>query len=318
MRYIRQETLLGKRVQRKISATQMVIVGVGAIGTVAAELAVRAGFGKVTLIDRDVVEMSNLQRQVLFTEHDVGLPKAWCAAEQLRQINSDMVIRAVTAELNQRTRALLNADIILDCTDNIQVRLLINDYATQHNIPWIYGAAIRTVAAVFPSLPGKACFRCIHRTAKELKETCATEGIIGSAAATAAARQVALAMKIAAGEKVESVLQHVDVWSGKQWQVRVKKRRDCSADNTIQRIQKAKPETALQVTALCGGQTYQIKGKKQPLRAVATRLRKHGAVKQYKSFVKAKYVLVFADGRTIVHASSPQQAERRYALLLKK
>ena len=140
-RYSRQMLLkeIGEEGQSKLDYKKVVIVGIGALGTVAAELLARAGIGSLRLIDRDVVEESNLQRQILFTEKDVGKSKSVMAAEKLKEINSLIKIESYPLHLDPKNVSLLqDADLVLDCTDNLETRFLINDHCRKEKIPWIY------------------------------------------------------------------------------------------------------------------------------------------------------------------------------------
>jgi molybdopterin/thiamine biosynthesis adenylyltransferase len=165
-RYSRQERFqpLGAEGQRRIRAARVALVGCGALGSVQAELLVRAGVGHVRLIDRDFVEWSNLQRQFLFDESDAreGLPKAAAAARRLKLINSDVEIEPVVADLtpSNATELLEDAGLILDATDNFETRYLINDFAVRSGVPWIYGAAVGSYGLKMAIAPGRsACLR---------------------------------------------------------------------------------------------------------------------------------------------------------------
>src|ERR1041384_3894795 len=146
-RYARQTLLpwIGGQGQQKLTDARVVIVGCGALGGTSAEQLARAGVGHLTVVDRDIVELSNLQRQVLFDEEDAraNLPKAVAAERRLRRINSSIEIRGVVGDLNpENADELLNADLILDGTDNAQTRYLINDVAVKHGVPWIYAGCV--------------------------------------------------------------------------------------------------------------------------------------------------------------------------------
>ena len=315
MRYQRQEKIIGKQGQQKLVKAHLVVVGVGAIGTVVAELATRAGVGKITLIDRDIVELNNLQRQVLFTERDVGMPKAYSAASHLKEINKEVRIKSYARELNNSTVSLLKGTIILDCTDNLVTRFLINEYAAQKKIPWIYAGAIRTLATVFPVLPGKPCFRCFQRSTKET-ESCETSGVLATATITAATLQFNMALKLLLGEKVASELQRVDVWHNNYDTFVVKKRKDCPVTQKKYEYLTQRKNKAIQITALCGGLTYQIKGKQLSITTLAKKLGKKGKVKQHKDFFQYKNLLVFVDGRVIIQTSSEKKALEMYEQII--
>ncbi|MEE8460906.1 MAG: ThiF family adenylyltransferase, partial [Acidobacteriota bacterium] len=185
-RYSRQILFpaIGEAGQKRIQASKVVLVGCGALGTVSSEMLTRAGIGKLTLIDRDFVEKSNLQRQSLFTEKDAqqGLPKAAVAARELRAINSDVEIEGVIEDVTWQNidRLCRDSDLIVDGTDNFETRFLINDFGVKENIPWIYGACVGSYGVAFAFQPNRsACLQCLFEQPTEVgtTETCDTAGI---------------------------------------------------------------------------------------------------------------------------------------------
>ena len=162
MRYERQLFFkyIGKEGQGKISKSTVTIVGVGALGSVSAELLARAGIGKLILIDPDNVEIHNLQRQSLFDEKDIGKNKAEVAKEKLNEINSEVNVEAHPIALDKSNTKLLKG-IVLDGTDNMDVRLLMDDYCISHKIPWIYGGIASSVGMIYSILPGRTSFRAV-------------------------------------------------------------------------------------------------------------------------------------------------------------
>lgn len=221
-RYSRQTRFapFGESGQQKLRAARIAIVGCGALGSVAAELLARAGAGTLRLIDRDFVELSNLQRQFLYTEADAreALPKAAAAARHLARINSEVVLEPVIADLTPANFAELfeNIDLILDGTDNFETRYLINDAAIQSGVPWICGAAVASYGLQFAVIPQRtACFRCIYPDPPEgAQPTCETAGVLGPVTATIAALEVADALKIIAAAPFEARLTRLDLWTG--------------------------------------------------------------------------------------------------------
>src|SRR5580704_14236234 len=168
-RYSRQSRFapLGAEGQQGIASSRVAVVGLGALGSVQAELLARAGVGALRLLDRDFVEAGNLQRQTLYDEADAAeaLPKAVAAARRLARVNSSIHLDPVVADLTPRNceELLEGMDLILDGTDNFEARYLINDFAVQHAIPWIYGAAVGSYGIAMPVIPGKtACLRCLY------------------------------------------------------------------------------------------------------------------------------------------------------------
>lgn len=190
--------------QARFANSRVAIVGCGALGTVQAEILTRAGAGLLRIIDRDLVELSNLQRQFLFSEADAreGTPKAVAASRRLAAINSEVTIEPLVADLSPSNIAdlLENIDLILDATDNFETRYLMNDFAVRENIPWIYGAAVGSYGLKMAVIPGiTACLKCVYPDPPQgAQPTCETAGVLGTVTATIAALQTADAMKILA------------------------------------------------------------------------------------------------------------------------
>lgn len=241
-RYARQLQFagIGREGQTRLRQAKVVIVGAGALGTALSNHLVRAGVGFVRLIDRDVVELGNLHRQMLFDETDAArlLPKAIAAARKLRTINSQVTVEPVFKDLNAaNAEALLgDADLILDGTDNFHTRFLINDVSVKHGIPWIYGGVVGARGATMTVLPGETpCFRCLypHAPAHGTMETCDTTGVIGPAVHVTASLQAGEALKLLAGarEKLNAAMMIFDLWENRMDRLELAsaKRDDCPA-----------------------------------------------------------------------------------------
>lgn len=223
-RYSRQIrfTAIGEEGQERLLQAHAVIVGCGALGSFQAAALARAGVGRLTIIDRDYVEPSNLQRQWLFEESDAAeaLPKAVSAERHLASINSSVQVRGIVADLTPANidQWLGQAQVILDGTDNFETRYLVNDFALSREIPWIYGAAVGSYGLTMPVIPGRtACLRCIYpEPPAGAQPTCETAGVLNSITAIIAAFQTADALKILAGRTadVRAHLTTVDVWDG--------------------------------------------------------------------------------------------------------
>lgn len=222
---------LGKNSQEKFLRSKVAIVGLGALGSVSAQLLARAGVGNIILIDRDVVELRNLHRQ-FYSESDVGKPKATVAKNDIKKVNSDIKITSYPEELDQKniSKLLGNVDLILDCTDNLETRYLINDFALKKNTPWVYGAAIGSIGCVLNIFPHKgACLKCLIRTKTTLQQTCGNIGILNTASTTVAALQSTEALKILLNRKPSKDLLYFDLWKGKFDKIKVKKDPRCPA-----------------------------------------------------------------------------------------
>jgi len=209
-RYSRQVLFeeIGHAGQARLMAARVALVGCGALGTVQASLLVRAGVGTLRIIDRDFVEESNLQRQILFDEEDVRalLPKAVAAERKLRATNSLVNVEGLVEDLNAASigRLLEGFDLVMDATDNFDARFLLNDYCVKTGTPWVYGACVGSYGLTFPILPGEtACLRCVFETAPPpgLSPTCDTAGVLGPIVGVVASLQVAEALKILTEEQ---------------------------------------------------------------------------------------------------------------------
>ena len=219
--------------QQRLLASSAVVAGCGAIGAAAANLLVRAGVGRIRIVDRDFVEPSNLQRQTLFDESDAreALPKAVAAERKLRAINSGISVEGLVADINPGNVAELlnNFDLILDGTDNFETRFLINDFAVKSGKPWIYAAAVASYGLTMTVQPGKsACLACLLEGADAvigMEDTCDTIGVVGPIVNLIASLQVAEAMKLLSGnqEALHGRLISSDVWTGHFQSVKVER-----------------------------------------------------------------------------------------------
>src|SRR5436309_15024394 len=231
-RYSRQMRFfgIGEEGQRRLLKSKVTLCGCGALGTVLANALVRAGVGRLRLIDRDFIETSNLQRQVLFDEHDVAehLPKAGAATRKLGAINSSVHVEPVVTDID-RTNILdlvKDADLILDGTDNFEIRYLINDAAVKFDKPWVYGGCIGSHGQTMTILPGQTpCLRCVFEAAPAPGEagTCETAGVLGPIVNLIASLQATEALKILTGrlDRVNRDLLYFDVWDNVQRRINV-------------------------------------------------------------------------------------------------
>ena len=218
---------LGIAGQRRLADSRVVIVGCGALGSVTATALARAGVGKLTIIDRDIPELSNLPRQLLFTEADVkaGIPKAEVAARRLREVDSQLQVKPQVVDLTARNviKLLAGATLLVDGTDNFETRFLLNDFSCRENIPWVYGGVIGAEGRVMSIVPGRtACLRCLvpEPPAPGSLPTCDTTGVIGPAVMVVGGVQAAEAIKIITSPDTQSVsrLLACDLWES-SWRV---------------------------------------------------------------------------------------------------
>ncbi len=326
-RYHRQEILpqVGTAGQRRLSESAVVIVGCGALGSNVAMQLVRAGVGRVRLVDRDLVEMTNLQRQVLFDEADAvaATPKAVAAARHLSAINSQIQIEPLTIDIDSASanRLIESIDgqpvaLLIDGSDNAELRYLLNDLAIAHRIPWIYGGVIGTQGRVMPILPGTgACLRCLYPTPPDPGElpTCDLAGVLGPAAAAVGAMQAAVAMRILIeGDSASGIgLIAFDLWQGQFQRIDITtaRRDDCPCCGQRNFAFLNSPRAGGSAS-LCGRNAVQIcpsdPSSRLDLAAVGARLMSIGKVKTDRFFVRfspdglAETLTIFPDGRIIV------------------
>ncbi len=318
-RYSRQARFLpwGEQGQAKFGAARVAIVGCGALGTVQAEILTRAGAGTLRIIDRDILELSNLQRQFLFSEADVaeGTPKAVAAARRLAAINSEVALEPVVADLSPSNAAdvLEGMDLILDATDNFETRYLINDFAVRENIPWVYGAAVSSYGLKLAVIPGvTACLKCVYpEPPRGVQPTCETAGVLGTVTATIAALQAADAMKILAcgSEGFLARLTTVDVWTGEIRQIAPPARDPrcpCCGLRNFVHLDGSKRAPI----SLCGRNAVQIHERARPidLADLAKRLGTLAAVRSNEFALRvtldAYELMIFPDGRAIIKGTT--------------
>src|SRR3990172_198408 len=270
-RYCKQMlfTELGEERQRRLMVSRVLLCGCGALGTVLADTLVRAGVGFVRIVDRDFVETSNLQRQVLFDEDDVAgrLPKAMCAAAKLAKINSSVTIEPLVADIDHTNiRSFCDGvDLILDGTDNFEVRFLINDASLDTGIPWIYAGVIGSHGQSMTIFPGgTACVRCLIERVPDPGsiETCDTAGVLGPAVNVIASLEAIDAIKILSGQsdQISPVLTVVDVWDGTFRRLNMgdlRERTDCPACRRGERLWLSGREGS-QTTVLCGRNAVKV------------------------------------------------------------
>jgi len=327
-RYSRQVLFapIGPEGQKLIRKSKVAVVGCGAIGASVSSLLARAGVGMLRIIDRDYVESSNLQRQLLFDEEDArtSFPKAEAAARKLAAINSEVAVEPYVKDLTPQTVPLLeDVDLILDCTDNFETRYLINDVAVKSGIPWIYAAAVGSYLVTMNILPGEtACLACMFPEApRGTFATCETAGILNSAANLVAALQVTEALKLMVGARatVRRSLLSIDVWSGERSEISSPKpRSDCSvcSEHRFNYLDgKARPQITL-----CGRNSVQIHERERPVDfpEMSSRLSPHGEVRYNEMVLKfwreAYEMTLFRDGRAIIKGTTdPMVARSLYA-----
>jgi molybdopterin-synthase adenylyltransferase len=317
-RYSRQILFaeIGVAGQQAIRKATVCIIGCGALGSLQAEALVRAGVGRLHIIDRDTVDFSNLQRQWLFGEAAAlqELPKAVAARERLREINSGVDVRATVVDFQSDNAEELveGACLLLDGTDNFETRFLINEVSVKKGIPWVYGAAVGSYGVVLPLDPVRGpCFRCVYPEGPEGSHpTCDVDGVIAPTTASVAALQVAAALRMLVGwEPFESRLQTFDVWQGTHRSVSAGAR-DAECPVCVGRQFSALEGRTNVPVSLCGRNAVQLhqRGKTIDLEELAHRLERLGSVRANEFALKLTLpqykVTVFPDGRAIVHGTT--------------
>ena len=323
-RYSRQIIFpgIGEEGQRKLSRSYAIIIGCGALGTIIATSLVRAGVGKVRIIDRDFIEYHNLQRQVLFDEDDIKnqLPKAIAAERHLKRVNSSVEIEGIVADVNYTNieRLVREADVILDGLDNFETRLLINDVSLKHGIPWVYGGAISSFGMTMTIIPHETpCFRCFSPgSTSGMIQTCDTAGVISPAPFIIGSLQTTEAMKILVGTgDINREIITIDVWAGTFQHLKISPRRDCPACEG--KYESLDGRSVGRTTVLCGQNAVQVLNpgaERLALGELAAHLKAVGEV-SYNEFmlrftVNSHEMLIFPDGRAIIKNTTDESLAR--------
>ncbi len=317
-RYSRQILFpaIGKAGQEKLLSSRVVIVGCGALGASHAEMLSRAGVGYLKIIDRDFVEFTNLQRQTLFKESDAveRLPKAIAARTRIEEINSGIEVEAVVADVNQSNveQLITDADLVLDGTDNFQVRYVLNDACVKLCKTWIYGAAVSSYGTTMTIIPGETpCLRCIFEEMPDAgsSPTCDTAGVIMPIIASISAIQVSEAIKLLVSDRgsLHGSLVQIDVWQNDWRKIKLSEPNpDCrTCGRHIYNFLDAESQEFAAV--LCGRDAVQVSppnGSTIDLTAFSAKVAHLTDVKQNEYLVRFtsgdNEITVFRDGRAIV------------------
>ena len=354
-RYHRQMLLpgFGESAQRALLDSTALVLGCGALGTVVADMLARAGVGHLVIVDRDFIELTNLQRQVLYTEKDIadGIPKAEAARRRLTEVNADIRITAVVDDINHDNIARLadGADIIVDGLDNFETRYLANDLAVREGIPYVYGAAVGTTGMMFPVMPHTAsgdaawetagdggfatpCLRCLfdEPPAPGTSPTCDTVGALNALVAMIANAQVVETLKILTGnyERVRRRVLSIDAWYNEIHELGVANARDqgdCPACGG-RRFEFLEGRAGSTTDSLCGRDAVQLRHRQTSVRldfkTLAGRLQQYGDVRVNDFLLRADIrdgdrrfeLSLFTDGRAIVKGTTdPAEARSIYA-----
>lgn len=346
-RYHRQSLLagIGRDGQARLGDATVLLMGCGALGSFAADLLARAGVGRLIIVDRDFVELTNLQRQVLFDERDVaeGLPKAVAAQTKLAMVNSGIEVDAYVDDLNPGNfdRYASAADVIVDGLDNLETRYLANDYAVQNAIPFVYGAVVSTTGmayVVMPHADGSApweraglatpCFRCLFEELPPAgtMPTCDTVGVLSTAVAQVAAFQVTEAIKLLTGnyDRVCRRMLNFDLWTNDVVQLKVEdawERGDCPTCKRRE-FEFLDGRAGSTAAVLCGRNAVQLRpgasDSAPDFDALGDRLAGFGTVRTNEYLLRADIldgdrefqITLFRDGRAIVKGTDTADLAR--------
>jgi adenylyltransferase/sulfurtransferase len=322
-RYRRQAVLpeIGAKGQRALGASRVVVVGLGALGSVSSDLLVRAGVGHVRLVDRDVVELVNLQRQTLYAETDVDTPKAEAAARRLRSVNDSVHVEAVPRDVHSATvRGILaGVDAIVDGTDNLETRFLLNEAAMDLGIPLVYGGAIATYGMVFSiRSPETACFRCFNPNAPPPGSlpTCETAGIFNAVSAQVGAIQAGETLRSLIGVPPSGDLLVIDGWRPEIQRIHLARRADCAACGRGEREYLGARRSQV-LASLCGSDTISldpVHSGSIDLDGLGRRLEKLGSARRVGGVllvdVEGRRLTVFADGRALIRGVKDETEAR--------
>ncbi|MFB4164440.1 ThiF family adenylyltransferase [Alteribacillus sp. JSM 102045] len=325
-RYSRQELFhgIGKDGQEILGTKHAVIVGAGALGSAAAETLVRAGIGKITIIDRDFVEYSNLNRQQLYTEKDAEskMPKAEAAKNRLQKLNSEIEIISITGEADYGVlEQTLPADLVIDALDNFDTRMLINDFSQKHGLPWIYGACVGSYGITYTILPQiTPCLHCLMEDIPIDGETCDTAGIIAPAVQMVSSHQSTEALKILTENwtALRADLLSFNLWKNEFSAVDVQrlKKADCASCGKAASYPFLEYKNRTKTEVLCGRNAVQVRPAEQQYLSLPELKKRYETTLQQENKhlvvlnLEGKRFVIFQDGRTIIHGENDKARAR--------
>lgn len=324
-RYARQSLFLGETVQQRIQQAKVLIIGAGALGCACSEMLARAGVGHITIVDRDYVEWSNLQRQQLFGEMEVheNLPKAIAAKKRLAQINSGIIVEGIVEDVHGlNIEALIQGDmIVVDATDNFETSLMINDAANKKGVPYIFGACVGSYGLTLPIVPGETpCLHCLLQHLPIDTMTCDTVGVISPIVQVIAAYQVTHVLKLLAGKKLAPIVQSFDLWKEEQAKIHVAtlKNPQCLTCGEKPVYPFLKFEQQMKVGVLCGRDAVQLRpgqAYKYSLEKIARNISKQVTKLVVNPYLFSCHfetyrIVFFEDGRAIIHGVTDPKIAR--------
>lgn len=333
-RYSRQELFepIGQDGQKLISEAKIFILGAGALGSSSGEMLVRAGVKRVTIVDRDIIEWTNLHRQQLYTEQDVidQLPKAVAASRRLTSINSDVDVSGIVVDVTSVNvlELIEGHDVIIDATDNIETRLLVNDAAMKTSTPFFMGACVGSYGLTFPIgiQENQPCLHCLLETLPPQSLTCDTVGVISPIVVTTAARQVAEVLKFITGNEVTPKLESANLWTGERASMNVEplKKDNCPSCSAEAIYPFLTARDSMRFAVLCGRNTVQLSW--PPNRRVELNSFVHSVEPIVDKLMHNQHlaacefdnyrIVLFRDGRMLVHGTKDIGQARKIAAKL--
>lgn len=321
-RYSRQVVLdkIGRSGQETLLKSKVVIIGCGALGTNIAGTLTRAGIGNITMVDRDIIELNNLQRQIIFDEDDVGTAKTVAAARKLQKINSEIKIKSIIKDVNNRNieEIISGTDLVLDATDNILTRMIINDACVKQGTPWVYAGVIRTNGMLMDILPQGPCLRCLLPEVPPpgSVQTCETAGILNTIPTIIASIECTEAIKILLNKDIEPKLIIYDVWEHRFDMIEIKKDKNCECCGKRD-FKFLNKEIVEIITGLCDN-SVQIMPPEDTvfdLKKIAANLEKSVGNLSVSEFLlkfqaEGKSFTIFEDGRAIIKGTGDKGAAK--------
>ena len=316
-RYSRQTLFkgIGHEGQQKISQKHVLIVGMGALGTHVAEGLVRAGIKTLSIVDRDYIEFSNLQRQTLFTEEDANtmLPKVVAAERHLKALRHDLKLKTFITHVDYYflDKYAKHVDLIIDATDNFETRQLINDFSFKENIPWIYGGVVQSTYIEAAFIPGETpCFNCLMPQLPAINLTCDTVGVIQPAVTMTTSFQLRDAFKLLTEQSMPTKLTYGDIWDGQHFTFGFSRmfRKECPTCGSNPSFPYLNKQHTLYAT-LCGRDTVQYDNDKISQEMVREFLKQHHLnYRENKYMIMFEYkghrIVSFEGGRMLIHGTT--------------
>jgi len=326
-RYSRQRVLknIQDDGQERLANSRIVVIGCGALGTTIANNLVRSGIGNIKIVDRDIVELNNLQRQNLFNENDVGLPKASVAAKELEKINSEINIEHLVVDVTYENieSIIQNMDLVLDGTDNMLIRFLINDACIKHGIPWIYGGAIETYGITMNIIPNVTpCIRCLIQNLPKAGSlpTCDTVGVMNTIPGIIGLIQSTEAIKILLKKDINKNLLAYDVWTHNFDNIKISRRVDCECCEK-HNFEFLNNKTKERIIMLCGSGVFQITPANKTnisIKEIGKKLQNLGETSIQEDFLRFEipdyHFYIFKGGRALIYGTTDKKiAKSLYA-----